>query len=53
VFDRPHAGAYRPRHVRDCGVALDIDELILLAAGNAPQHQTGACVLARNFGKRS
>jgi hypothetical protein len=33
VLRQPHARAYRPRHVRDCGVALHIDELILLTAG--------------------
>ena len=46
VFHRAHARADRPRHVGDRGVALDVDELILLAAGHAPQHQTRPVVRA-------
>jgi hypothetical protein len=51
VFDRPHARADRPRDVRDRGVALHVDELVLLAAGHPPQHQTRAGRGARKLGK--
>jgi hypothetical protein len=52
VFDRAHARTNRPCYVGDCSVSLDIDKLILLAAGHPPQHQTWAGFGDRNLGKR-
>jgi hypothetical protein len=42
--------ADRPRDVRDRGVALHVDELVLLAAGHPPQTRAGRG--ARNLRKR-